>query len=232
MKFIIPTFIFLMLGFFLFKNQEQKIDFPHEHTAILAAINEEIQDMESHGNTSRTLSDSLISRIIMLANSLKPTKMVDKTLGFEKNLSPERGILLKSLMNKKLNKQTYQKIFNIATFENAFLEEADLSNAPLDKILLNQSFFKNVNLSNASLVNANLFKAHFKNVNLRGANLHITNLREANLDGSNLTKANLASAYLIDAKFAGTQMEGIILDGANLAGVNLSDTAISYGNNN
>ena len=232
MKVIIPIFLLLFLGFFLFKNQEPKVDFANEHTAILAAIDDEIQYLATRGITTRSLSDSLITRISLLANRLKPVEIVDKSLGIEKKLSPERGILLNSLVSKKLSIQTYQKIFTTATFNSAFLEEADLSNAPLDKILLNQAFFKNVNLSNSSLVNANLFKAHFKNVNFREANLHIANLREANLDGSNLTKSNLKSAYLIDAKFAGTQMEGAILDDANLAGVNLADTSRGFGNNN
>lgn len=231
-KFIIPIFTFLILGFFLFKNQQPKVDFTKEHIAILSAMDGEIQSLASRGITTRSLSDSLISRISLLANMLKPVEIVDKSSGIEKKLSPERGILLNSLVSKKLSTQTYQKIFRITTFESAFLEEADLSNAPLNNILLNQSFFKNVNLSNASLVNANLFKAHFKNVNLRETNLRIANLREANLDGSNLTKTNLESAYLVDAKFAGTQMEGVILDGANLAGVNLADTSKGLGNNN
>lgn len=232
MKFLIPTFILLILGFFLLKNQQPKVDFAKEHIAILSDINKEIQYLETKGITTRSLSDSLISRISLLANMLKPVEIIDKSAGIAKKLSPERGILLNSLVRKKLSTQTYQKIFKTTTFENAFLEEADLSNAPLNNILLNQSFFKNVNLSNASLVSANLFKAHFKNVNLREANLHIVNLREANLDGSNLTKTNLESAYLIDAKFEGTQMEGAILDGANLAGVNLADTSRGLGNNN
>ncbi|MFK7983165.1 MAG: pentapeptide repeat-containing protein [Saprospiraceae bacterium] len=232
MKLILPAVIFLSFAFYLFRDKQQKIDFSTEHTAIMLAIDEEIQYLDAIGDSSHTLSDSLIMRISILANSSKPSEVIDKASGIEKKLSPERGILLNSLVNKKLNTKTYKKIFQMTTFEYAFLEEADLSNAPLDRILLNQSFFKNVNLSKASLVNANLFNAHFKNVNLRSANLHIANLREINLDGSNLTKTNMESAYLIDAKFAGTQMEGAVLDGANLAGVNLAYTSRRLGNNN
>lgn len=229
MKFIIPALTIFTFSFFFLNCSQKSIDFPQEHAIILSDIDEEIQTLETIGNTNRFLSDSLIFRIAVLANNLKPYE--DKSLGTEKKLSRERGVLLSSLVHKKLNPTTYKEIFKITTFEHAFLEEADLSNAPLDNILLNQSFFKHVNLSNASLVNANLCKAHFKNVNLRGANLHIANLRDADLDGSNLTKANLESAYLVNAKLLGVQAEGAILDNANLAGANLSQTAKGLGNN-
>lgn len=232
-KFIIPIIICIaILGFYLASDQQPQIDFPQEHAAILSTIDQEIQYLESIGNSSRMLSDSLILTIAALSNRLQPIETEDVSLGRIQKLSSERGLLLSTLVSKELNTATYQKIFKIATFEHSFLEKADLSNASLDNILLNQSVFKNVDLSNASLVNANLCKVHFKNVNLRAANLNIVNLREANLDGSNLTKANLKNAYMVDAKLEGIQIEGAIFDKANLAGVNLADTARGLGNNN
>ncbi len=233
MKFIIPIIVSVaILGFYLVSDQQQQVDFAKEHAAILSSIDQEVQHLESVENSSRLLSDSLILKIGSLCNRLQPTKVEDVSLGLVKKVSPERGLLLSSLVSRQLNAATYQKIFKIATFEHSFLEDADLSNASLDNILLNQSIFKNVNLSNASLVKANLCKAHFKNVNLRAANLNIANLREANLDGSNLTKANLKSAYMIEAKLEGIQIEGAIFDNANLAGVDLGDTARGLRNNN
>lgn len=231
-KTILPIFLIAALGFFFFNKTQPTLDFSAEHATILTAIDKELQVAEAAKNTSRVLSDRLIGQISKLSNSLVPTKQKDPSILIERNLSPERGILLTSLIEKKLNPATYQKIFNITTFDHAFLAEVDLSNTNLNRILLANSFFRNVNLSGASLVNANLFNVHFQNVNLRQADLQKTNLRESNLDGSNLTKANLRSAYLREANLKGVQIEDALLDGANLVGVNMNQTAKGLGNNN
>ena len=221
-----------ILGFFFFNKTQSKLNFSEEHTALLTAIDKELQLTEANKKDSRVLSDKLIGQISKLTNSLFPIKQEDSSILIGRDLSPERGILLAMLIEKKLSVATYQKIFSISTFDHAFLDKTDLSNTSLDRILLANAFFRNVNLSGASLVNANLFNVHFQNVNLREANLQKTNLREANLDGSNLTKANLTSAYLREANLKGVQIEDAILDEANLVGVNMNQTAKGLGNNN
>ncbi len=228
-KTILPILLIAALGFFFFNNTEPQLNFPEEHTAISMAIDQELQLAE---NTTRILSDRLIVQISRLSNSLIPIKQKDPSILIERNLSPERGLLLATLIEKKLSPETYQSIFNITSFDNAFLDQVDLSNTNLDRILLANSFFRNVNLSGASLKNANLFNVHFQNVNLRQADLQKTNLRAANLDGSNLTKANLTSAYLREANLKGVQIEHAILDEANLVGVNMNQTAKGLGDSN
>lgn len=231
-KIILPIFIIAILGLFFFNKEKTKLNFSEEHTAILTAMDKELQLAEASKNDSRVLSDKLIGQISKLSNSLTPAKQENTSILVARELSPEKGILLTTLIEKKLNPATYQKIFRITTFDHAFLEEVDLSNTHLDRILLANAYFRNVNLSGASLVNANLFNVHFQNVNLRQADLQKTNLREANLDGSNLTKANLTSAYLREANLAGVQMEDAILDDANVVGVNMNLVAKGLGNNN
>ncbi len=231
-KFIIPIVIIVLIGLFMFNDKPPKLNFAQEHTAILAAIDQELELLDGIQNTPRVLSDALIGKISILSNKLIPIKLDDPSILTNRNLSPERGLLLTSLLEKKLSTPTYQKIFSITSFDHAFLDEVDLSNAPLERILLPKAFFRNVDLSGASLANANLFQVHFQNVNLRMADLRMANLREANLDGSNLTKANLASAYLREANLKGAQIENAILDKTNMAGVNLNLTAKGLGNNN
>jgi len=230
--FITPVIVVALLGWFLLDNKKAKINFSEELSSILAAIDEEIQLQEAMQDTSRNLSNGLISEISKLANSIVPSKLEHPPIGIDRALSPERGTLLTALIAKRLNAATYQEIFSISTFEKALLENADLSNISLDRILLNQAYFKQVDLSNTSLVGANLYNVHFQNVNLRGANLNKANLRAANLDGSNLSKANLTFAYLREATLKGAQIENAIFEDANLTGVNLNETARGLGNNN
>lgn len=222
---IIPLLLLFALGRNYFYKESSNQDFSHTHLALLTAIDQELKLLEDAKNESRSLSDNLIGKISKLSNNLKPAKLDDPSILTAKSLSPERGLLLVSLLEKKLSPATYQKIFSTTTFDHAFLEGVDLSNAPLDRILLSKSFFRKVNLSKASLVNANLFQVHFQNVNLRGADLQRTNLRDSNLDGSNLTKADLTSAYLRDADLKGVQIQDAILEETNLVGVNLKVTA-------
>lgn len=229
--FITPIVVFVLLGLFLFNKNKQKINFSEQLPIILTAIDQEIQLQESYGDSSRRLSSNLITKISRLANSLVPTALDIPSITLPRDLSPERGMLLTSLIDKKLNTSTYQEIFSIATFEKAFLEDTDLSNTILNNISLNQAYFNHVNLSGASLVGANLFKVHFQNVNLRGANLNKVNLREADLDGSNLSKANLTFGYLREAKLKGVHVENTIFTDANLAGVDLNQTAKGLGDN-
>jgi uncharacterized protein YjbI with pentapeptide repeats len=187
-------------------------------------------DEEMKRRSDRSLSDPLIGRIVSLSQGLRPYRYLENDSLTPRQLSPERGQLLFSLINSNLDKATYDKIFARANFNYADLREANFTDAYLKGAKLADSYFykanfNHANLENADLSNAYLEEATFKSTKMDGANLGNANLRKSRMEGislvgGNLTFADMREIYL-DGDFRNSNLEGIKIQEATITNVNL-----------
>ncbi len=187
-------------------------------------------DIELRNNQKRTLSEALIGRIVSLSQSMRPYRYLENDSLTTRQLSPERGQLLFSLINSNLDKSTYDQIFARANFNYADLREANFSEAYLRGAQLAHSSFSNANfnyadLSNANLTGAWLEQANFRNTILNGINLSGANLRESRMEkiimhDGDLSHADMRQIYL-EGDFSGTNLQNVKLQKASLVDVNL-----------
>lgn len=162
---------------------------------VMDAIDDELK--EDFGKKGvRDLSSQLIGRIIALSRRLKPYKYLEDDNLQDFPLSSERGQLLISLIESRLDSISYLSIFQKSDFRFSDLREVNLSEGKLMRINLRGANLKDAILTNTDLREANLRDANLIKSNLQGANLMQTNLVKADLRGANLINANLTKANL------------------------------------
>lgn len=181
------------------------------------------EELKKPNNKNRVLSEELVGRISSLSYAYKPYKYLDEDQLTKKITSPERGQLLITLVNSKLDKSTLLKIYNSANFDYSDLDGAKFIDACLEDLVMNKaslvgSKFIDSNLQNISFTNSNLENSHFSNSNLNLA--FITN--------SNLFKATF---YQIDStnntSFAGSVLDSISLNRVAFDQFNLNSSDFS-----
>lgn len=187
-------------------------------------------DDELRNNSQRKLSAELIGRIVSLSQALRPYRYLENDKLTERQLSPERGQLLFSLINSNLHEETYDKIFMRANFNYADLQEANFEDAYMKNAKLAHSYFYKANFTNAQLQNADLSYAYLENAtfnqtqmdnaDLSNANLRNSEMEDISLKNGNLEMADLREIHL-EGNFRGCNIEGIIIQEATLANVDL-----------
>ncbi len=199
------------------------------HIFFMSNIMDKIDD-EMRGNPERSLSDPLIGRIVSLSQALRPYRYLENDELTERQLSPERGQLLFSLINSNLDQKTYDKIYARANFNYADLQEANFTDAYLKGAKLAHSYFYKANFNRANLEGADLSHAYmeeatFRATRMNGANLTKANLRRSRMEdislvNSNLEQADLREIYL-DGDFRNSNLEGVKVQEATITNVNL-----------
>lgn len=197
---------------------------------ILDAVNEELkEDVGIKG--VRDLSPQLTGRIIALSNSLRPYRYLGSDSLVGRELSPERGFLLLSIVSSDIDRSSLQKIYKSADFSYSDLKHAVLSGkylaginlfaADLDEALLDETDLSGANLSEAELEGAILARARMPGARLRKTKLFHANFESANLDDANFSDADLRRAYLSSATLQRAHLNRADFSGANLSGIRL-----------
>jgi uncharacterized protein YjbI with pentapeptide repeats len=191
---------------------------------IMDRIDEELK-VNSQG---RKLSDPLIGRIVSLSQALRPYRYLENDSLTARQLSPERGQLLFSLINSYLDKETYDKIYERANFNYADLREANFTGAYLRGAKLAHSYFSKANFTNADLGSADLSEAlleeaTFRKTRMDDAILTSANLRKSRMENISMLRGNLANADLreiyLRGNFSDTNLDGVKVQNATLADV-------------
>ena len=179
----------------------------------------------------RDLSPQLIGRIIALSNSLRPYRYLSGDSLVGREISPERGFLLLSIVSSEIDNRSLRRIYKSADFSFADLKNAVLSGeflgsinltaANLDGALLDEADLSGANLSDAELneavlARANLREARLRNSKLNKAIIESANLSRANLSGADLRRATLISADLQSANFSNANLSGADISSALL----------------
>ncbi len=191
---------------------------------ILDALNQELRlDVGTPG--VRDLSPQLIGRIIALSNSLRPYRYLDGDSLVARELSPERGHLLLSIISSEIDRGSLRRIYKSADFS-----AADLRNA-----VLSGEYFVGINLANANLNGAILDDADLSGANLSGAEMNDAimpraALRDARFRQSQMRNVNLAFADLSRTNFAGADLSRATLNGANLSSAHFTKTLMLKSN--
>ena len=198
---------------------------------ILDAVDQELKDDVGVKGT-RDISPQLIGRIIALSNSLRPYRYLGSDSLVGRELSPERGFLLLSIVSSEIDKNSLQRIYKSADFSAADLKKAGLSGkylaganleaADLDNAVLDETDLSGANLSDAELNGAILARANLRDVRLRDAKMRRANFESADLSGANLSGADMRRAY-----FSSANLQRAHLNRADLSGANLSDIRLS-----
>ncbi len=175
---------------------------------LLDALDNELKEDFGQKNV-RDLSPQLIGRIIALSSGLKPYRYLESDSLIAKEISPERGQLLLSILSSEIDNSSLRRIFQSADFSYAELEGAALAG----------EFLEGINLREADLSKANLNGAH-----LMGADLDKADLSGAILAGADLRKANLSETDLRETYITDVDFRGASLYGADLRGVDLTDS--------
>ncbi|SDN00326.1 pentapeptide repeat-containing protein [Kriegella aquimaris] len=195
---------------FLFNNVLDKID----------------DELKNTLNASRILSPQLIGRIVSLSQALKPYKYLQNDTIINNAVSPERGQLLLSLINSKINKVSLAEIISKANFKNSeilggYFKSADLKNINLTNSVLDGSNFVGVNFSGAKLVGASL-----KNANLNQANFEEANLSFAILKGIKCDYARFIKVNLVNTDFSESKGKSVLFEEVNLKNTKFHNSSL------
>ena len=208
----------------------------------LLLMNEFIVGIEKELNTDsrRNLSDVTLERIHVFNQKLKPYVRTDG-----KKLSAERGYLLESLTNMKIDSGSFKRIIGKTSFVGADLKESDFQNKDLSGIDLSGADLTDANLNGANLSGANLRKANltgaeFRKARLRGAVLESAvltgtdftqaDLRKTNLDGIQASEVIFRQADLTNSVSKYADWSGVLAEKANFEGALVFDTELDRGN--
>ncbi len=188
---------------------------------ILDAINQELRaDVEKPG--ARDLSPQLIGRIIALSSALKPYKYLSSDSLVQREISPERGHLLLSILSSELDYSTLRRIYRSADFSYADLQQASLSGDYMAGAHLKHADFTGAAMDETDLSGADLSDAILVNVVLARSNLSATGFRAAELKGANLRESNLVGANFQQADLRGANLYMADLSKASLSEANLT----------
>lgn len=198
---------------------------------MLDALNQELRsDVGTPG--VRDISPQLIGRIIALSNSLRPYRYLDGDSLVARELSPERGQLLLSIIHSEIDRGSLRRIYRSADFSFADLRDAvlsseylvgiNLSNADLNRATLDETDLSEANLSGAEMNDAIMPRAA-----LRGGRFRQTQMRNVNLNSADLSRANFADADLTRAKLNGANLNGAHFTKAQLLKSDLTGAKLS-----
>lgn len=189
----------------------------------------------------RDLSPQIIGRVVALSKSLRPYRYLESDSLVARELSPERGQLLLSIVNSQIDKNSLRRIFQFADFSFADLKaavlsgeylsginlsKADLSHATLDETDLSRADLSGANLEEAVFAHANLRESRFRQSLLTNAYLEAADLTYANFYGADLRGAILATANLHQTHFSHADLTGANLSGAILSGTRFEQSVM------
>lgn len=240
----------------LFENQNEKIDVQikleeaNRRSSLILMMSNIMDKMDEefkNNPINRELSPLLIGRIAALSQSFRPYLFLDKDTLTKKSYSPERGQLLIALVNSNLDTATYDKIYQLSSFQDAYLVGAEFRSKYLKGVNLKGANLSNANFRGADLSNANLSDVILNGINLRGANLKKTlfdnvvfkrytffpnkitgsSFRGADLNNIHLTNLDLSNidfrnANLQDVNMSNINITGVNFHSANLCGITLN----------
>ncbi|MEM9918388.1 MAG: pentapeptide repeat-containing protein [Bacteroidota bacterium] len=191
-------------------------------------------ELKNPKNVKRAISLELIGQISALSQSLKPYRYLKNDKLTKKPLSPERGQLLLSLINSRLDTaESYKNIYISTKFSRsdldeaflrgAYLQGAILTNAVLEEADLNNAIFREAYMREANLSEAYATNADFRDADLSEVDLELADLRRANLARTNLTEAKLEKAGLNSTILRNATLEDANLEDADLSEADLRD---------
>ncbi len=188
------------------------------------------EELKYKGSSERNISPVLEARIATLSRAMKPYKYEEDGELIDKEISPEKGQLLFSLIRSDLADQSYREILDASDFSYTYfkdiflgrgvnlkyinLNHSNLYEVNLPAVNLERSELKNANMQKINLSDGILIRANLTNANLTHAELLSINLTNANLFGANLTEADLTEATLWGTKLEEAILTDVILDNA------------------
>ncbi len=187
---------------------------------ILVQVGNELKE-----NKDSILSRTLVSRIQALGQGFLPYRFLDyslksksniDSLGLTKELSPERGQLLLSLVNSGISEESMDDIYWYTSFDRSYLRDSYFSGGYLNGIILTNSDMKNVTITSANLSDGNL----------SGSDLRGADLTDSDLSGVDFINADLRNATLKGSDLSYADLRGAKLDNAILHDTNLQNTTV------
>lgn len=166
----------------------------------------------------RDLSPQIIGRVVALSKSLRPYRYLESDSLVPRELSPERGHLLISLVNSQIDNGSLRKIF----------QYSDFSYADLKDVVLSGEYLSGINLSHADLRGATLDETDLSRADLSGADLSDAVLARANLQEARLRQTLLTNAYFESADLSQANFYGAKMRSANLSGAKLQRTHFTH----
>ncbi|MEM8525906.1 MAG: pentapeptide repeat-containing protein [Bacteroidota bacterium] len=256
---LIPV-LFLSIQTYLLSVQNDRIDLQNNlieaqrrgslvilMSNIMEQMNDEINEYKkqnpdvANDSIGYPLSQPLIGRIIGLNEGFLPYRIFQDGDLTEEEYSVERGQLLLSLANSKLDSNTINNICNRTTFRQSYLRGVNFSGinlrelqfAPIEQTLTEYDRIYSLgtiwsrNNRSIDLSLSNLNEARFVDANLGGADFS-----GAKLADSDFSLAQIAYSDLSKADFSGADLSFTDLKGANAFAVNFNNADLGNANLN
>ena len=207
----------------LIGNQNTLIE-AERRSSLVFVMDNVLSDLslELEKSRDKNISPVLEARIASLSRAMKPYNFIDIGGLTEKEISPERGQLLYSLVNSKMGSGSFSDIMIASDFSASYFKDVYLGrNANLKNAKLSYS-----DMTGAQLAAVNLERSELKHAEIRNANLSDANLKEANLYYAKLQNTELLSADLTFANLEGTDLTNADLSEAKLWGTKLKDAVL------
>lgn len=153
----------------------------------------------------------------------KPYKYLDDNKLTQTKISPERGQLLITIANSKLDTNTILKIFEASNFDHSDLNGAKFNNVYLKNLRMNDA-----SMINCSFGNSNLQNISFYNCNLSNSSFYKSNLKLAFMTICDLSNASFWELNSIhNAAFPGSILDSTTFRFVNFNGVQINDDDFS-----
>jgi len=200
----------------LLQEASRRNNLQFEISSILDLIDQELKN-DYNKNGKRDLSPELEGRIIALNSRLEPYYFIEGKNLIDKPLSQERGQLLISLINSKLEKSAFKNIVKRMDLKNIDLRnltvvDADLSDIDFIEAEFSNAKFINSNLSGTYFRDSNLSRASFKDCKMIGLYTSSTIWESTYFENTDFSKSEVFRCDFTNSTFKKVILDSLHID--------------------
>lgn len=207
----------------LLQEASRRNNLQFEISSILDLIDQELKK-DYNNNKKRDLSPELEGRIIALNSRLEPYFFIEGKELIKKPLSQERGQLLLSLINSKLEKDAFRRIVEKMNLNNVDLRNTTITNASLYDLDFSNSDFSNAKFTNTSLSNCYMDEVEMQRITFENCDLTKIFSHTSNWSYSEFKEVKLDSSEILHSNFSNTTFERVNVSGLHLDPINFENS--------
>lgn len=197
---------------------------------VLESIDKELKD-DAGKKQVRDLTPELIGRIVALTHILRPYKFMDGDILTTNELSPEKGQVLISLLDSKIDTSSLFSIFKKADFSYSFLRGVTFEDISIKNIVLNASDFRgasffNCEIAKSQILGSDFSETYFRDCKFSEVVLWQSTLYKAQMISCELQKSPFVGSKFIDAYFDKCKFISCNFERCNIYGTSFSETEL------
>lgn len=183
----------------------------------------DILDDSNNYKQDSILKTAAVRKISSIIDSYKPYKYYENGKLTTKELSPEKGQILRILLKQNLPDQSLFEIFKSSRLIKTEMRDARIENGHLAKAILIESDLSLSTLSGVNMERVLLESSNLYGANISGCNLMHSNFNNCVLDSATFTQNIMIGTLFIGAKAHRTDFSNSVLVYAKFDGADLTN---------